>query len=182
MCHDRLNVTHWYRHGTHSFQPRSLSHGLGAQNYQAVKILKFNLSCLVVMINQEIKSKNIGGKGVTDLPRIRGFQHAVLGPAASGRPETGLGIPGVEPRHGRADWHAPGYSGPFSKSEGHPSCQWNVTADGYCQLPLLPACPWFLLRSGAVRAATSWGPGAASPPGKEPGCVCLTPLPPAWLH
>lgn len=119
---------------------------------------------------------------MTDLPRIRGFQHAVLGPAASGRSETGLGIPGVEPRHGRADWHALGYSGLFRKFEGHSSCQWNVTADGYCHLPLLSACPWFLLRSGAVSSCHCLGPGAASPPGRArlglPDLPCPTSIAP----
>lgn len=45
LCYDCQNVTHWYRYSTHSFKPRSLSHGLGAQNYQVIKILKLNLCC-----------------------------------------------------------------------------------------------------------------------------------------
>lgn len=58
LCYDCLRVTHRYRHGTHIFKPRTLSHGLGAHSYQVVKKSQktFNLRA-TLMLNQEIKPR-----------------------------------------------------------------------------------------------------------------------------
>lgn len=42
-----------------------------------------------------------------------------------------------------------------------------LTADGYCHLPLLSACPWFLLRSEAVSSCYLLGARSGFPSRKS---------------